>query len=70
MPRWTVDPKIAVSAAINGAFFTKHDNPNQAITPDEIIRSAEECIAGGAQIIHVHARDERGYNVLARRCQR
>lgn len=64
MPRWAEPPKLILSTAINGAFFTRNENPNQAITPEEIIRSAEECIAAGAQIIHVHARDERGYNVL------
>ena len=64
MPRWEAPPKLILSTAINGAFFTKNENPNQAVTPEEIIRSAEECITAGAQIIHVHARDERGYNVL------
>lgn len=64
MPRWREPEKLILSTAINGAFFTRRENPNQAITPAEIIRSAEECIEAGAQIIHVHARDERGYNVL------
>lgn len=64
MPRWDAPPRLILSAAINGAFFTRRENPHQAITPDEIIRSAEECIAAGAQIVHVHVRDERGYNVL------
>jgi 3-keto-5-aminohexanoate cleavage enzyme len=64
MPRWDAPPKLILSTAINGAFYTKNENPNQAITPAEIIKSAEECIAAGAQIIHIHARDERGYNVL------
>lgn len=64
MPKWAEPQKLILSTAINGAFFTKAENPNQAITPEEIIRSAEECIAASAQIIHVHARDERGYNVL------
>jgi uncharacterized protein (DUF849 family) len=65
MPKWSVPAKAIVSAAINGAFFTKKENPNQAIRPEEIIASAEACIAEGAQIVHVHARDARGYNVLA-----
>lgn len=64
MPRWKAPAKVAISAAINGAFFTKAQNPNQPITPEEIIASAEACIAEGAQIIHVHARDGQGYNVL------
>ena len=64
MPRWDAPPKAMISAAINGAFFTKLENPNQPQTSEEIIKSAEECIGAGAQIVHVHARDERGYNVL------
>jgi 3-keto-5-aminohexanoate cleavage enzyme len=64
IPRWSIDPEIALSAAINGAFFGRRDNPSQPIAAEEIIRSAEECIAAGAQIVHVHVRDQRGYNVL------
>ncbi|WP_024927441.1 MULTISPECIES: 3-keto-5-aminohexanoate cleavage protein [unclassified Mesorhizobium] len=64
MPRWKAPPKAAISVAINGAFYTKAENPNQPQTAAEIIASAQECIAAGAQIIHVHVRDERGYNAL------
>lgn len=64
MPRWEAPPKAIISAAINGAFFTKAQNPNQPTTPEEIIASAEACIAEGAQVIHVHVRDAKGYNVL------
>lgn len=65
MPRWDAPPKAIISAAVNGAFFTKAENPSQPITPEEIIASAEACIAEGAQVVHVHARDARGYNVLS-----
>jgi len=65
MPRWQVPQKAIVSTAINGAFFTKRENPNQAQSANEIIASAEACIERGAQIIHVHARDQRGYNILS-----
>jgi 3-keto-5-aminohexanoate cleavage enzyme len=64
MPRWKIPEKIAISATMNGAFFTKNANPYVPTTPDEIARSAEECIAAGATIIHLHVRDEKGYNVL------
>lgn len=64
MPRWKTPPKAAISVAINGAFFTKNENPNQPQTATEIINSAKECIDAGAQIIHIHVRDERGYNAL------
>jgi len=64
MPKWQVPEKIAISATMNGAFFTKNANPNLPTTPEEIIRSAEECIAAGANIIHLHVRDTKGYNIL------
>src|SRR5260370_37864002 len=51
MPRWETPPKAIISAAINGAFFTKAENPNQAQTPEEIIASAEACIADGAHVV-------------------
>jgi hypothetical protein len=38
MPRWPTPPKAIISAAINGAFFTKAENPNQPTTPEEIMR--------------------------------
>lgn len=64
MPRWNDVPRAIVSVAINGAFFTKHENPNQPQTAQEIIASAKECVAAGAQVIHVHVRDRNGFNVL------
>ena len=64
MPRWNMPLKAAISATMNGAFFSRRANPAIPITPQEIIASAEECIAAGAKIIHVHVRDDKGYNVL------
>jgi 3-keto-5-aminohexanoate cleavage enzyme len=64
MPQWKIPGKIAISATINGAFFSKRANPALPVTTDEIIASAEECIAAGASIIHLHVRDDAGYNVL------
>lgn len=64
MPRWDVPAKVAISATMNGAFFNKLANPAIPNTPEEIIASAEECISAGANIIHLHVRDDRGYNVL------
>jgi len=64
MPRWRDTGKVAISVAVNGAFYTKAENPNQAQTPEEIIASGKECIDAGAQILHVHVRDEKGYSAL------
>jgi len=64
MPRWQDPGKVAISVALNGAFFTSAENPHQVQTPEDIITSGKQCIDAGAQIVHVHVRDEKGYNVL------
>ena len=64
MPQWKILVKVAISATINGAFFSKNVNKAMPLTASEIINSAEECIAAGAQIIHIHVRDENGLNCL------
>jgi 3-keto-5-aminohexanoate cleavage enzyme len=61
---WEVPQKIIVQAAITGAFFSRRANPNQPISVEEILGSARECAANGASAIHLHVRDEKGYNVL------
>lgn len=63
-PPWDVPPKLIVQTAITGAFFSRRGNPNQPISVEEILNSARECAANGASAIHLHVRDERGYNVL------
>ncbi|SHK69090.1 3-keto-5-aminohexanoate cleavage enzyme [Pseudonocardia thermophila] len=62
--RWDLSEKLIVSVAVTGAFFRKAQNPHQPITPDEIRASAAE-VAAGASTIHVHVRDDRGYNALS-----
>jgi 3-keto-5-aminohexanoate cleavage enzyme len=64
MPKWDIPPKVMISATITGAFFSKRVNPNHPITVDEIRDSAEKCILAGAPNIHIHVRDDNGYNVL------
>src|SRR5690606_6141143 len=64
MPRWSLSDKVAISVTMNGAFFSKRANSAIPVSADEIIASAEECIREGANIIHLHVRDEAGYNVL------
>lgn len=65
MPRWNIPDKVCIATAITGAFFSKRANPSQPITPEEIRDSAEECIKAGATSIHIHVRDDKGYNVLS-----
>lgn len=51
------DPLI-VAVAPNGARLTKADHPAIPITPDELARTAAECIEAGAAMIHLHVRDK------------
>ena len=62
---WNIPETLAVSVAITGAFFRRSQNPNQPYTPDEIRNSARECLEAGASTVHIHVRDDEGYNVLS-----
>lgn len=63
---WTEVPQeTIVSVAITGAFFTKDQNPHQPISAAEILDSAREVAAAGASTVHLHVRDDNGYNVLS-----
>jgi uncharacterized protein (DUF849 family) len=52
--------KFIVNVCLTGAVHTKEANPHIPISTAEMIRDVEECIAQGASIFHVHARDEDG----------
>lgn len=62
---WDIPEKLAVSVAITGAFFKRDQNPNQPISPDDILTSAREVASAGASSVHIHVRDDAGYNVLS-----
>ncbi|MFD8006529.1 AMP-binding protein [Streptomyces mirabilis] len=64
-PRWDVPRQMAVSVAITGAFFQHEQNPNQPITPREIYEEARAVAAAGASTVHIHVRDDKGYNTLS-----
>ena len=63
-PAWKIPDKVVICQTITGAFYSKRGNPNHPITPEEISRSARACAEAGAATIHVHVRDDQGYNVL------
>lgn len=63
--KWTVPDEIVVQSALTGAFFRKEENPNQPITTAELLQSARECVQAGASAIHLHVRDDKGYNTLS-----
>ena len=50
--------------APNGARKTKDDHPALPITLDEIVSTAIECHATGADGLHLHVRDEKGRHTL------
>jgi 3-keto-5-aminohexanoate cleavage enzyme len=62
---WDIPEKLAISVAITGAFFRHDQNPNQALTPKAIRESAEQCLEAGASTVHIHVRDDEGFNVLS-----
>jgi 3-keto-5-aminohexanoate cleavage enzyme len=62
---WDIAEKMIVSVAITGAFFRPEQNPNQPITPDQIRESARQCMLEGASTVHIHVRDDNGYNTLS-----
>lgn len=64
-PPWDIPDKMIISSAITGAFYTKEINPNQPITPEQILSEARACAAAGASAVHLHVRDDRGFNTLS-----
>jgi 3-keto-5-aminohexanoate cleavage enzyme len=62
---WDIPEKLAVSVAITGAFFRHQQNPNQPLTPEAIRNSANEVLEAGASTVHIHVRDDEGFNVLS-----
>ena len=60
--KWDIPEKLIVSVAITGSFFRRDKNPNQPYTVDEIRQSAREVMQAGASTVHIHVRDENGYN--------
>lgn len=60
-----IPQETIVSVAITGAFFTKRENPNQPISPAEILQAARDVAQAGASAVHIHVRDDNGFNVLS-----
>lgn len=58
-----IDPFI-IMCAPNGARRQKNDHPNIPITPAELADCAEEILAAGASIMHMHVRDDQGGHSL------
>jgi uncharacterized protein (DUF849 family) len=51
---------LIVNACVTGMVPTKADNASLPVTPREIAEDVERCVAAGASIVHLHARDDDG----------
>ena len=49
--------ELLITVAPTGAETAKADCPQLPTTPEEIARTAAECEAAGAAMIHIHVRD-------------
>lgn len=56
--------KPSIAVAPNGGRRTKADHPAIPLTPAELARTAAECRAAGASMIHVHVRKPDGTHLL------
>ena len=63
-PKWVVPDKVMINTTICGGFFSKDTNPNIPITTKEIYEEARAICLAGAPMLHVHVRDDNGYNTL------
>ncbi len=55
---------VGIAVAPNGGRRTKADHPALPMTPDELARTAIECLDAGACMIHAHVRDGEGRHLL------
>lgn len=53
-------PPLVINAALTGQVLTPERAPNLPVTPAAIAAEAERCVAAGATVLHLHARDEAG----------
>ena len=56
--------RVVLAVAPNGGRKTKADHPALPLSPDELARTAAECLERGASMIHLHVRDRNGGHCL------
>jgi uncharacterized protein (DUF849 family) len=56
--------RVVLTVAPNGGRKTKADCPALPLSPDELARTAAECLERGASMIHLHVRDAGGQHSL------
>ncbi|MDX0541749.1 3-keto-5-aminohexanoate cleavage protein [Sinorhizobium medicae] len=55
---------VSITVAPNGGRRTKADHPAIPLTPEELARTARDCLEAGAAMIHVHVRKADGSHLL------
>jgi 3-keto-5-aminohexanoate cleavage enzyme len=55
-----VPERLIINAALTGNVPTKAQNPYVPVPPEEIVEDCERCVAAGASVVHLHARDGDG----------
>jgi 3-keto-5-aminohexanoate cleavage enzyme len=63
-PKWKIPEKIGITCHVTGQPIKRAKNPHQPYTPDEIKKSAMDCIEAGATAVHIHARSAEGNFVV------
>lgn len=53
-------PPLLVNAALTGGVLTPERAPNLPLTAEQIVADAEQAVAAGAAIVHIHVRDADG----------
>jgi 3-keto-5-aminohexanoate cleavage enzyme len=56
----TAPAPLVITCPIIGAELTREQYPNLPLTPDELAIAAEQAVAAGATVIHLHVRDPQG----------
>ncbi len=59
-----MNPLPALMVAPNGARLTRADHPALPVTLPQIIETARDCAAAGADGLHLHLRNSKGEHVL------
>ena len=56
--------KLIITVALTGNVPTREQTPHVPVTPEEIAADVNRCVAAGASVFHVHARDHLGKPTL------
>ncbi|MBI5601904.1 MAG: 3-keto-5-aminohexanoate cleavage protein [Deltaproteobacteria bacterium] len=63
-PQWQIPRKALICQTIVGALYSRRGNPHQPIEPEKTREQALACLEAGAPNVHIHVRDQNGYNTL------